>query len=161
MNNCLRYLFRMIFIIFICLFVVSCGNNKQEFSHEQKFSATELKKDLKRLRHFALEEHPALLSKAAKNRFIETYDRTLFMVKDSMKLIDFYILARKLVGEINCGHTRLQLPENYWGKLSDEKKHFPFKIYYSENRMFIKENYSKDYSLLPGSEILSINDKKS
>ena len=148
-------------ICFLAFTSFSCGNKNQGFFQEQKFSKKELIKDLKRIKSYALEEHPALLPESAKSRFKEAYENSFSLINDSLNLIDFYIIARKLVGEINCGHTRLHLPQGYWTKLTETNKHFPFKIYYADNKMFVKEDYSGIELIPPGSEILSINDKKS
>ena len=153
---------RQITIILLSTIIsFSCTNNNQEFEPDKKFSKDELIKDLKRIKSYALEEHPALLSEIARNNFKQSYDYSLSLINDSLKLLDFYFIARKLVGEINCGHTKLHLPEGYWGKLTDTKKHFPFRIYYTDNKMYIIEDYSGEKLIPAGSEILSINDKNS
>jgi len=149
------------YLVIISVFLFSCSDSPKAPSLNKILTVKEMQKDLKRLKHFALEEHPALLPELAKNNFEDTYNKSISLIIQDMEIIDFYIIARKLVGIINCGHTKLHLPDGFWEKLTDSVRHFPFKIYYSDDKIYIEENYSDNNLLIRGTEILSINDKTS
>ena len=139
-------------------FCISCSSGiDSEFEPDKKFPAAQLRNDFTQLKDLLDHNHPVLKAFKKETLLDEYYDSVMDSLTDSLTIVDYYLLVRPLVSQINCGHTHLWLPEGYWSKMIHNFEHFPCKLYFDSNRAYVRYNYSADSMLTPGTEIMSIN----
>ncbi len=90
--------------------------------------------------------------------FRSCFDSCYAALTDSMDMMEFFLLCSRIVGLSRCGHTSLSLPDDYARHTLAQRRSFPLKLYFQENRAYVLRNYSDNPSLVPGTEIISVND---
>ena len=152
-----KYIF--IFATIVLLFLTGCSNDKpQIYDPDQRFAAEDLKADFQTIKDMLLEEHPAVPHYNNIAEFEEYLDSVYNSIGNSMNVREFYVLLAGVLEKANCGHTRLHLPEYYWYNMHQNHKYFPYKVHYTDGRLFIHRDFVPDSPIPPGSEIVSIND---
>jgi hypothetical protein len=68
---------------------------------------------------------------------------------------EFYTVAAPVVARIGCGHSRLWMPEGYWGEAPP--RFFPMKLKFLNGKAYALKYYGKEELLEPGSEIVAID----
>lgn len=121
------------------------------------YSVPQLQADLTFLRRALEEVHPGLYSYTPKDSLDRAFARTATQLTRPLDETGFWPLLQTLVAQIHCGHTRVQHSASYrtWAR-QQPRYYFPFTIVVRQNRLFVAENQSTDPSLLPGTELLSI-----
>lgn len=147
----------LFFFLLLTLLSTFCQQDNRTYDFHSEYSIDQLHEDFTDLRKTIEKVHPSLQIYHNKNSFDRAADSTYALINRAMTAKDFYILMSRLVTKVNCGHTFLSLPNDYWKSINNYYKHFPFKLYFQNRKAFVRSNYSQDSTLVPGTEILCIN----
>lgn len=124
-----------------------------------EFSSNELREDFHIFRSALENTYPSLYRFSNKESFDTAFDMISSSLDQPMNLTEFYKKIFPICDKLGDGHLRLNFPENYLEYSKHKVKKIPLKIQIQGNRAFIIENYSKDSSLIRGTELISINGK--
>jgi hypothetical protein len=121
----------------------------------KKYSAIELKQDLKQLERYILKKNPLYFSnkKEMENLFKDTYES----IKSDMTELEFYRLINPLIVKVNCGHTNLSISKYLVENREKTAKFLPLEVTLVNNELYVIENYGD--KIKKGNKILSINGK--
>ena len=147
----------ILFLILISIFLTSDWKCESSYPADKKFSVSELRQDLSKLQDILKSRHPALKYYDRDNRFEKTADSLKNAIASPKLVKDFFVDLNILIEKVNCGHTKVQLPDFYWKAANNQFKYFPFKLFFTGNKAYCLYNLSTDSLLMPGSEILTIN----
>jgi hypothetical protein len=132
------------------------GQQKQ-YDKDQLYTAIALKADLQFLKTKLAKTHPALYrytSHAAFAAFFDSLDRA---IDRPMKEQEFLSILTLLNDKIKDGHTMLLPGEAAMEYTNTAGRLLPFYVQYVGSKLYITQNSSRDSSIVPGEEIMSIN----
>ena len=75
-----------------------------------------------------------------------------------MAFYDYYLMVAELIAEVRCAHT-YAIPIKNIQSLFNTVKTFPLMIFFMEGKYYVTINGTKDQTIKPGFEVLSINGK--
>lgn len=129
--------------------------------NQTKYSPQSVKEDLKFLYETLDKSHYNLYANTPKIIFDKEYNRISQSITDSLTLFQIDRLFHTFVALAKDGHCAVaDLPiSSYISYLQNGGTLFPFNIYFKNQQVFVLDNYSSDASIIPGDEILSINEK--
>ncbi len=133
----------------------------QEFRtlKEKKFDVQDLETDLLFLNTSLKENHPQLYTFSSKDSLDLLVDKIRSELNEPLNLEEFFLETSKLTNAVYCSHTGVKLPPSYQNLVNDFGNFFPLKLFFSSGRAFyISGMLEENHSLLPGEEIMSIND---
>lgn len=102
-------------------------------------------------------KHPGFYRYNSKTGFTKYIDSIKFTIKDSLTELQSFQKIKLIISKIHCLHTGISLPQEYRDYLNQQPNLFPFKLYFIDNKAYVVKNYSDNKSILPSSEIVSIN----
>jgi len=123
---------------------------------KQKFPIDTLKKELQQIYTLLIEHHSNVYKFTNKNEFKLKYEEQLSQINYPMTIGEFFRIAMPLVELVHCGHTNLEMPDEFWTGLNNNA--FPLKLYFIDNKAFIADNITKKTNMPIGAEVLAIND---
>jgi C-terminal processing protease CtpA/Prc len=133
-------------------------NILQEMRKRNIFSVEEVKRDLEYLYKTLEDSHYDLYMHTKKEVFTKEYKNIYETIKDSLSLLQINRLFAPLLALSMHGHCRLEdIGTGYDEYRRNKGTVFPFDIYFKNNRVMIKSNYSDMPDIVKGDEILSIN----
>ena len=124
-----------------------------------RFTTEELGEDLKFLVDKLEQHHPRLYAYTSKEEFEKQVYQIKQIISKEMDIVNFYRLIAPVVESVKCSHTGVRLPENYQKGIYKNENFFPLKLLFVDHRAFCVENPDTDSEIVPGCEILSINNK--
>ena len=136
--------------------------DREAFSKDvifKPFSAQALKEDFKVFRTALEKSHPGIYWHTPKTIMDQAFDRAYSGIKGPMNILEYSRLIFPVVYKIGCGHTFINLPNSTTSYLLQEGRFFPFDIIFKGNKAYVYSNNSQHSSILPGSEILQINNQ--
>lgn len=127
---------------------------------KQSFPVEELKSDFRDLIDKLKKYHPRLYSYTPEIAFDNRAKLILAGLKDDLNMEQFYVRIAPLLASVHCSHTGIRLPWNYQLSLHESAQYFPLEIYVKDKRAYcLSAPASTEMHLVPGSEILSINNR--
>ncbi|MFC2084277.1 S41 family peptidase [Bacteroidota bacterium] len=150
-------LYKIFSAICILLVFAKCVEEYNERDFEKLYNFNELKEDYTELVDVLKEWHPNLKHPLNRRLFNNYTDSVFYSINSKMNLTDFYIILSEVISKINCGHSFLEIPGEYWRVGNEKLKYLPFKLCFIKEKAFIQKNFSGIDYLKPGMEILSIN----
>lgn len=130
----------------------------QDVIHNQKLSPEALRKDLDFLFSKLEYTHPSLYHYEARTKVDSAKRAIETILQQPFTRLEFARMVIPLVTMLKDGHTSLSFPqEERTAYLKAEGKVFPFDVLIRNDRIFITTNYSRDTTIVPYTEILSIN----
>lgn len=126
----------------------------QAYDPKKVYNIERLKEDFRFFRTTLEKNHPRLYEFTAKSEFDSFLDSLYATITSSMTEIQFRYFLLPVIAKVHCGHTVLS-PSIQFSQYRPVA-YQPFVLYYKGNRAFIRK--STDISLVPGTEVLSIND---
>ena len=124
----------------------------------KQFSAREIFADLAFLHSSLKENHPQLFAYTSESSMDELIEILRSKVDTTSSLEEFYLITAKLTEAIHCSHTGVRLPKIYGSSINKFGHYFPLKLFFLNDQAFYLTGYQeKDEAILPGDEILSIN----
>jgi hypothetical protein len=125
---------------------------------DKKYSIAQLKTDFQSFRDTLQKYHPRLYEFTPKKEFDQTFDSLYANISGEMTGLEFRHFIMPVIAKVHCCHTDLQLSAEINAGFPAISKFPPFKLYYEDNRAFVRYNLSSNTALTPGSEVISIND---
>ena len=154
-------------ISFLLLLAVifSCKSvQKYNRQRETKLPPNELKTDVDYAYKKLKELHPNLFWYVSEKDLNRKFDSLKLSITDSLSPVDFYFKIQPVVADIREGHLAVRIPgKRYSSKeirgMKNKKGLFTRLDYYVENeRLYVSANKDSIENILPGTEILSINE---
>jgi hypothetical protein len=138
--------------LLIAASVVFAENN----SENRLFQSQELREDFDFMLKTLEEVHPNLYAWIPKAEFWEAANRVRKGFDEPLVLKEFYLRITPIVASICDCHTGINaLP--YLGYYDSGGLVFPFSIKWINGHVYVRDNFSSDSSVTPGTEIVSIN----
>lgn len=147
---------RIIVLLLISHFV---HGQTSEYEQEQYFSAEQLKRDFNILVESIKDVHPSadfFIEEVVLDSLIEVGS---LGITDSLTASAFHILVRAFIRNIRCGHTTARPSSNWYVEQKKSSKLLPFEVLIVKDKVYIRQAFDNDSLLLPGVELLFINDK--
>lgn len=129
-------------------------------SLKQSFPVEELKSDFRDLIDKLKKYHPRLYSYTPEVAFENRATVILATLNSDLSIEQFYFRIAPLVASVKCSHTGIRLPWDYQQSLYESAHYFPLDLYVSDKRAyFLSAPLNSGVDLVPGSEIVSINNR--
>lgn len=129
----------------------------RKFDPHRTYEVPALQEDFRKLVKTLEKHHPTLYLFQDRSRFGSYLDSTYAEINAAMTVKDFYLVLARVVARVRCGHTCILFPEGYWARLSPSYPAFPLRLFYTDRRAYVLEDYGTA-AISPESEILSINE---
>jgi len=150
----------------LLLAVIFSCNSVQKYNRqrETKLPPNELKTDVDYAYKKLKELHPNLFWYVSEKDLNRKFDSLKLSITDSLSPVDFYFKIQPVVADIREGHLAVRIPgKRYSSKeirgMKNKKGLFTRLDYYVENeRLYVSANKDSIENILPGTEILSINE---
>lgn len=131
----------------------------EEFNPDKKYTIPQLKEDFHILRTALEEAHSGLYYYSTKEEMDNLFGRVSEKLNHPMTEPECYRHLAFLIAGINDGHTNIKHSPEYDAYLSGEPILMPFKLLFINGKAYLFHNYSPDEEILPGGEVLAINDR--
>jgi len=119
----------------------------------------ELQEDFNLLRRILTETHPGLYRYTPKEAMTRKMDSISSLLDKPMNYYDFHLALSDLIAAIRCAHTYLVPKKKFEAFFLNDIKTFPLMIFFIEGKYYVTVNGTKDETIKPGDELLSINGK--
>lgn len=134
-------------------------SQSKNFDVHKKYSVTQILKDIDYTEKYLTKFHPdpyKYISKDSLHAFIVSIKSKIDTPLTEMQ-IRFYI--KKIVAKIGCGHTDVAASKKYTKAIAKfNRAILPLNTFIADsNKVFVLNNLSKDTTIKPGDEILSID----
>ena len=152
--------YRLISLIIInCLFVLTIYPQNDKPKKERKFSASEIKQDLQFLYENLEASHYNLFLNSEKKEFDDRFAQIQNSARDSMTLLEAYRQLQPFTALSELSHCNIGMPFaiSYRKFVGEKGKLFPLTVSIRKNRMFVKNNFSKNKQISSKDEILFVN----
>ena len=125
----------------------------------QKFSRTEVLGDLTYLFESLKDAHYDLYAYTTEHEFDSTYQAIRSSVdQDSLSLLQTINTLQQLTTAVNNGHTNIDFPGQSYGEYAySGGTLFPLELAFEYDKPLVRKNWSDNYAIEIGSELLSIN----
>ncbi|HEV7424426.1 MAG TPA: S41 family peptidase [Candidatus Paceibacterota bacterium] len=145
---------KIMLVVFI--FIASFGLRSQVVNPVlNKMPAAGLRSDFLLLRDTMQKIHPAMYRYSGKKEIDHIFDSCYATIRDSMSLVDFYLLTRIAVAAIGDGHANSKLSRELTSSYMANTKLFPAMVLFIHNKAYIF--CCKQYPSLNGTQLVSIN----
>lgn len=102
--------------------------------------------------------HPSPFVFIKEESLEEYYLKQRAFLQDSLSEREFYIIAKKLITMLKCGHTAGNISNGWFNALSGNAVILPFEIYREDSKVFIGNTVDEPFDFKVGDELISIND---
>jgi len=137
-------------IIILGLLLFSFTNENIETT---LLSATELKKDVSKLRRALEKHHPGIYWYTSKDYFDQVWDSLDAKIQEPMTENEFFKLLLPIIAKVKCAHTLFYPSEKMLAKGS----RFPLDINFVNGKGYIMPDSKNEFNITKGSELLTIN----
>ena len=151
MKNCLSILY-----FIICL---SSFSQTKKFDIQKKYPVKQILADIDYTEKYLIKFHPdpfRYISKDSLHAFVE-YTKSKIDTPLTEMQIRFYV--KRIIAKIGCGHTDVAASKQYTKAVKKlNRPILPLNTFVTDtNRLFVLNNLSKDSTIKPGDEIISID----
>ncbi|MGD2089812.1 MAG: S41 family peptidase [Candidatus Aminicenantes bacterium] len=122
-----------------------------------RFNIQQLQEDFQLFRDLLENNHPAIYLYESKENFDLMFDSAYASITREMTEVEFFRLLAPLVAKVNCGHTFIDFSDNYKQYRINNVKLLPLGVAFLNGKAYIYQNFSRNSGIMPGTEILSIN----
>jgi len=123
----------------------------------KKFTIIEQEEDFNYLIEKLEEYHPKLYTYTTKEYYDELISKSLQNMNSELTLVEFFNFIAPVVERIKCSHTGIRLPQSFQEGIYSNENFLPLKLLFEGEKVFCLRNLGSDSQLVPGSEIVSIN----
>lgn len=134
---------------------VKSPSKKTDKNNEVQFLKQALQDDFKQMRKTLEENHASLYEYTPKQVMDSLMEKQYELIRDSMRLHDFFKILTPVTAKIGCGHTAVWMPGSYWD--IDPENLFPLQIKLIEGYVVVTGKYNDTLQVPVGSIILEIN----
>ena len=127
----------------------------------EKYSAQEVKDDLKYMYESIEKSNYNVYAYIEKEKMDNAYKEIKTSITGPLTSLEVFRLFQPFVAKVGMSHCFMTYPsKEYFGSyLEQEGTVFPLNIYFSQGKVFVKNNFSKNNLISVNDEILAINDK--
>jgi len=104
-------------------------------------------------------KHPGFYRYHSQATFAAYIDSVKTSIKDSLTVLEAFRKMKPIISRVGCLHTDLGLSKEQAAYLNQGANLFPLQLYFIDDKVFVKANYSTDKTIAAGDELLSINGK--
>jgi hypothetical protein len=122
---------------------------------DKVYSPEALRADLTQIKDILINNHPAIYQFTSEELFAKNFTEQINKIDRPMNMREFYLIAAPIVESVQCGHTSIRLPDEFWK--SESQKFFPIILTFIEGKAYVNGFYDGENVLPSGSEILSVN----
>ncbi len=133
-------------------FFISAQNKKAIFSPE------EVKQDMAFLKKKFEKIHPGMYYYVSREAYNKTYDSLYNAVNQPLSYLETYKILSALVANVQDGHTGIRFNKKRFD--AKKLKYVPFYLRKIDTKYYLSLNYSRDSTIVRGSEVLAFNDEK-
>lgn len=141
-------------LIGITLFLSFCSCQSQ-VPLDGSLTKEALLEDLSQLRTVLESNHPQLYRFTARSEFEQLFQDAESVFKNGMLLEDAFEPFAKIVGAIGCGHTRINLPDQYWS--AHRQGYLPLQVQIVDDQVFVVRCTDAEANIPTGAKIEAIN----
>ena len=150
-----------IYAIVLTVFCINVFSQKPSFDLQKKFPVSAILQDIDYTEKYLTKFHPdpyKYISKDSLHAFVLSIKSKIDTPLTEMQA-RFYI--KQIVAKIGCGHTDAGASKRYTKAIKKiSRAALPLNVFVVDStRLFILNNLSKDSSIRPGDEIVSINNQ--
>ncbi|WP_238808346.1 S41 family peptidase [Emticicia aquatica] len=139
------------------LFILLISFSLQAQNQKNTFTAEEIKRDMAFLKNRFEKIHPGMYYYISKDAYNQMYDSLYNTINQPINYLEAFKILSKLVTNVKDGHTNIRFNKKRFDKKST--KHVPFYLRKINNKYYLALNYSRDSTIIRGSEVLQINDE--
>ncbi len=121
------------------------------------FTPEEVKQDMAFLKKRFEKIHPGMYYYGGKDAYNKIYDSLYNTVNQPLSYLETYGVLAKLVTNVKDGHTSMRFNKKRFD--AKKAKYVPFYLRKINEKYYLSLNYSRDSTILRGSEILAFNDE--
>mgnify|MGYP000860505159 FL=1 len=145
--------------IILLVFFVSMNRavGQSPANQEKKFSADELKTDLKYLKTKLESNHPGLYLYTSKPELDRAFDSLESSISNPLTELEFYKHITVLSSIIKDGHSIILPSAAVTNSPGNTRNFLPYHFIILDNKLFADMVYTSDHSMPAGSEIISID----
>ncbi len=126
----------------------------------KKYSAQEVKDDLKYMYETLEKSNYNLYALVKKEEIDSSYQAINSSINDSLTVLEIFRLFQPFVAKVGMSHCGISKP---WGEylniyLKQGGTVFPLSLYFSQGKVYVKDNFSTHKSISKSDEILSFNE---
>ena len=127
----------------------------------KKYSAQEVKDDLKYMYENLEKSNYNLYAYTEKEKMENAYKEIEGSITDSLTSLEVFRLFQPFAASAKMSHCFLMYPwKDYFGSyLEQEGTVFPLNLYFSQGKVFVKNNFSENNLISVNDEILALNDQ--
>jgi len=151
--------FNLSLIITFLIFPLLGSAQKKFFDPAATISADSARKSIVELCNELAKKHPGFYRYTTKNEFDHFIDSSLSTINGPQDELGFYRKLKPLIAHIRCVHTGLSLSDDYIKYINSFANMLPMDLFFVGDKAYTTANYSGNASLVPGTEILTINGK--
>ncbi len=161
-------LFKNLYKLFLIVVLVSSCASVEKYNQQiaKQHAPRKLRKDADFAYKKLQELHPDLYWYISKDRLDKKFEILKNNLQEPLYSKEFYVQLAPVIASIKQGHTSIFPPNKK--KTKDEKKvkikrSNPFKfirLQRLDNKLFITKNFSKDSTILIGSQLLNVENEK-
>ena len=144
------------FVLFFMLVTNSCFAQADTI-FTKEYSVSQLQEDLNYWRDRLEKKLPILYLYKSKEAVDKKFDSIYNAIDHPLNELEFYKMLTPLTTFIQDGHNSIMPSEPVMEKLRNCNDLFPFDVRWINNKLFIYNNFSTSDELLPGTEIITIN----
>ncbi len=149
---------KMLFSLFLLFSVAFNYYAQNKDAAKEFYTVEELKQDFAIFRASLEEGHPALYRYKSQKEMDAIFETAAASITKQLSDREFMLLLCKVAAQVGDGHLRVVPPKVHLDKLDESSTAIPFQAYWSEDKLYIRRNYSTlaDKEFL-GAQIISIN----
>ena len=125
----------------------------------KKFKQKDLLKEFDQMTEHMLELHPALHRAITSDSLQRLIAHQRDEIYDKMDLLSFYKVISPIYSAIRDGHTRVIAGYELYNDVLNARRVFPYEVWINNGRIYITDSELDEPELLPGTEIIKIQDK--
>ncbi len=122
------------------------------------FSPEEVKQDMAFLKKKFEKIHPGMYYYVSREAYTKTYDSLYNAVNQPLSYLETYKILSTLVANVQDGHTGIRFNKKRFD--AKKLKYVPFYLRKIDTKYYLSLNYSRDSTIVRGSEVLAFNDEK-
>jgi hypothetical protein len=126
---------------------------------QKTMTLAEANKDLIFMVEHLKKLHPSLFEFESEEAFSKRVSSAKNSFQDGMTIIEYYLKVAPVFSSIRCSHTVMRLPEKLRLELQRSGNYFPATLFFSEDKAYFISSVNENSELIPGDEIVSINDR--
>lgn len=149
---------KMGFLILIIYFPPLVSFSQDSYSIDEKYSIQQLQTDYKNIRTILETQHPRPYEFTPKEKFDLFLDSLYLTINHEMTEREFQFVVAQIIAKIHCAHTKLYPSKFLTEHFNDYFEAPSFKLFFSNEKAYLQDNFSSDTTIKLGAEILSIND---